>query len=55
MLKFSKIVVAGSVILLLSAAPSLSQNTFRFLVWGDATDLVMSNNSRLAPRRAGSS
>jgi hypothetical protein len=40
MLRFAKTSLAGGVILLLSVIPSLSENAFRFLVWGDATDLL---------------
>jgi hypothetical protein len=38
MLKLTRFLLAGG--LLLSAVPSHSENAFRFLVWGDATDLL---------------
>jgi hypothetical protein len=37
--KLSKIALAGGVVLLLSAWPLQSESVFRFVVWGDATDL----------------
>jgi hypothetical protein len=38
--KLSKIGLVGGVILLLSSVPSRSESAFRFVVWGDATDLL---------------
>jgi hypothetical protein len=38
--KWGRTVLAGCVVLFLSPAPAKSESAFRFVVWGDATDLL---------------